>query len=132
MSPFFSHCNYKWENKQLHIDDLYAGINGHKEEVVEEIQEITLGIATERYNCRVYDISENEDVNVRSIGDTTEDPAALPIIEDMPNNMDEVQKKYVPVALETVSNIHILTHSVLNFNRKWLILFQFTRNVNVE
>ena len=104
--------------KQLHIDDLYAEINGHEEEVVEKKQEITLGIASEGYNGRVYDISESEDVNVRSIGNTTDDPAALPIFEDMPNNMDEVQKKYVPVALETVSNMYILIHSALNFNRK--------------
>jgi len=89
------------EDELLHIDDLYAEINGHEEEVVEEIQDITLGIATEGYNGRVYDILECEDVNVRSIGNTPEDPAALPMIEDMPNNMDEVQKKYAPVALET-------------------------------
>jgi len=89
------------EDELLHIDDLYAEINGHEEEVVEEIQDITLGIATEGYNGRVYDILESEDVNVRSIGNTPEDPAALPMIEDMPNNMDEVQKKYAPVALET-------------------------------
>jgi len=78
------------EDNSPHIDDLYAEVNGHKEEVVDRMKEINLGIATKEYNGRVNDISEDELLNFTSIRDMTEDPAAFPIIEDMPNNMDEV------------------------------------------
>jgi len=78
------------EDNSPHIDDLHAEVNGHKEEVVERAQEINLGIATKEYNGRANDISEDEHLNFTSIRDMTEDSAALSIIEDMPNNMDEV------------------------------------------
>jgi len=89
------------QDNLLHIDDLHAEVNGHEEEVIEETLEITLGIATKEYDGRIYDISEDDHLNARYMREATEDSAPLPIIEDMPNNMDEVQQKYAPVALET-------------------------------